>query len=128
MPWNVGGQAGRFGGGKGAVPEITVPKSPGTTGHPLPGTASPFGLAKSQGQGVKETESQVLPFPQLVPEQLPTKRNISVRPGSQFRGLPPFCYTRPKVRMRASEGTEKGPGPFTYHWPYRPISREGIGP
>lgn len=37
------------------VPEVTIPKSPGTTGHPLPGTACPFGLRKSQEQGVKKT-------------------------------------------------------------------------
>lgn len=30
--------------------------------------------------------------------------------------------------MGAAEGTEKGLGPFTYHRPYKPISREGTGP
>lgn len=95
MPWNVGGQGGRFGGGKGGIPEVTVPKSPGTTGHPLPGTACPFGLGKSQGQEVRNTEGQVLPFPQLVPEQLSTKKSISARPGFQPPGLPPLCHTMP---------------------------------
>lgn len=37
------------------VPEVTIPKSPGTTGHSLPGTACSSGLRKSQEQGVKET-------------------------------------------------------------------------
>lgn len=89
MPWNVGGQGGRFGGGKGReAPEVTVPESPGTTRHPLPGTAGPFGLGKNQGQEVRETEGQVLPFPQLIPEQMPTKKSISSGPGFQPPGAP----------------------------------------
>lgn len=100
--------------------------------NPLPGTAGPFGLGKSEGQEVRETEGQVLPFPQLIPGQMPTKKSISSRPGFQPPGLPPLCHPRPRPRPRvrtgAAEGTQKGLGPFTYHWPYRPISREGIGP
>lgn len=69
MPWNVGGQAERFGGKRG-IPELNVPKNPGTTGYPLP-----FGVGKSQGQGVKETEGQVLPFPQLVSVNYPPKEH-----------------------------------------------------
>lgn len=30
--------------------------------------------------------------------------------------------------MGAAEGTGKGQGPFTCHWPYRLLSREGMGP
>lgn len=81
MPWNVEGQGGKLSGEKGNSRSNCA----GTTGHPLPGTACPFGLGKSQG--LRKTEGQALSFLQLVPEQLSTKRSISAGPGSQFRGL-----------------------------------------
>lgn len=52
----------------------------------------PFGLGKNQGQEVRETEGQVLPFPQLIPEHMPTKKSISSGPGFQPPGLPPLSH------------------------------------
>lgn len=78
--------------GGGVSPEVTVPESPGTTRHPVPGTAGPFGLGKNQRQEVRETEGQVLPFPQLIPEHMPTKKSISSGPGFQPPGLPPLSH------------------------------------
>lgn len=50
--------------------------------------------------------------------------------GLQPPGLPSLCHTRlrPRMRIGAAEGTGKGLGPVTCHWPPRPISREGVGP
>lgn len=79
----AGGQGEGLVGEKG-VPEVTVPKSPETTGHPLPGNACPFGLGESQERG--ETEGQVPPFPQYIPEHLSTKRSICAKSDSGFIG------------------------------------------
>lgn len=67
------------------VSEVTVPKSPGTTEHTLPGTTCLLGLGEEPR--VREHEGQVLPLPQLLAEQLATKKSTGARPGSQLTGL-----------------------------------------
>ena len=112
------------------VPEVTVPKSPETTGYPLAGSACPFGLGESQKRG--ETEGQVPPFPQYIPEHLSTERSICAKSGSGLIGPRTPSALSHQVEAQSEDGgaagTEKGLGPFTYPGPCRSISREAAGP
>lgn len=95
MPRNVGQGEGRQ---EGLVEErgdsrSNCPKE--SWDHRTPSTWHCMLLWSREEPRGEETEGQVLPFPQYVPEQLSTKRSISARPGSPFRGL--LCPRAPST-------------------------------
>lgn len=77
---------------------------------------------------MKKTEGQVLPFPTCT-IAITHQKEHQCQARLQVQGAPSSILSHEaQVRMGTAEGTEKGLGPFTYHWPHRPNTRAGTGP